>query len=389
MNHVYELFHRERPAGWISIDSDSGALTDWAVTDPREAPFLGSADLRKMKLWWSQRAVPASRRDMEELFRQAGCANGAGYLAKNLGLSLTDTYWLKPAGTALVWSDVNLYQHQHLRTQVVPYHNESSYDANASLGGALSKYWDISIIPPILVKKAFEHYGQQSINEVFAGTVCSLQANAEVPYTTYTADMIDGGGVESRCRAFTNELLEFVPAYEILNAEKKKNDVSLYDEYIRICAEHGLEEDRIRGAMDFQTELDFVISNTDRHLMNFGILRDPGTGTFVSPAPVFDNGNSMHYQDPLRHPFSREQLLKEKTVSFYGLTEKMLRCVRNKRAVKVDCLPGPADVQRLYVSYGLPERRAAVLAENYRTKVELFEEWQNGKKISLYHERKT
>ena len=70
----YELYHKERLAGYVGIDSDSGALTDWKAVNQEETPFLGSADLRKIKLWWQQRAVPASRRDMEEVFRRAGCA---------------------------------------------------------------------------------------------------------------------------------------------------------------------------------------------------------------------------------------------------------------------------------------------------------------------------
>lgn len=33
---------------------------------------------------------------------------------------------------------------------------------------------------------------------------------------------------------------------------------------------------------------DFVISNTDEHLLNFGVLRDADTMKLIGPAPIFD-----------------------------------------------------------------------------------------------------
>ena len=34
----------------------------------------------------------------------------ADYLIQNLGLSLTDYYWMKPVGSHLKWKDVNLFE---------------------------------------------------------------------------------------------------------------------------------------------------------------------------------------------------------------------------------------------------------------------------------------
>ncbi len=50
----------------------------------------------------------------------------------------------------------------------IPYHNETSYDPNASLGGQMDKYWDMSGETPELVKESYRFYGQQSLNEEFA-----------------------------------------------------------------------------------------------------------------------------------------------------------------------------------------------------------------------------
>ena len=43
--------------------------------------------------------------------------------------------------------------------------------------------------------------------------------------------------------------------------------------------------------------LDFLIMNEDRHLNNFGIIRDVNTLKWLDMAPIFDNGQSLNVQD--------------------------------------------------------------------------------------------
>lgn len=40
---------------------------------------------------------------------------------------------------------------------------------------------------------------------------------------------------------------------------------------------------------------DALICNTDRHLTNFGVLRNSHTGDVLGMAPVFDNGRSLFF----------------------------------------------------------------------------------------------
>lgn len=58
--------------------------------------------------------------------------------------------------------------------------------------------------------------------------------------------------------------------------------------------------------------MDFIISNSDRHLNNFGILRDSTTLQWLSYAPIFDSGNSMFYKSG-SIPVDRELLRLEVT----------------------------------------------------------------------------
>lgn len=130
------------------------------------------------------------------------------------------------------------------------------------------------------------------MNEAFATYLHDLQETA-IPYVSYLVGHTEDNGLYCRCDAFTSDSVELVSAYEVIEGSKQQNDKSVYDNYIRICAELGIEEQQIRNFMDYQTLTDFIISNTDEHLGNFGILRDSNTMQYLGPAPIYDSGNSM------------------------------------------------------------------------------------------------
>jgi hypothetical protein len=140
--------------------------------------------------------------------------------------------------------------------------------------------------------------------------------------------------------------------------------------------------------MDYQTMISFIISDTDKHLLNQGILRDADTMKFIAPAPIFDTGNSMFYNDERTKPYSRVEILERKITSFYDRDEKMLAKVKNRSLVDMDKLPSPGAVKDFYVNAGIPEEKAEFISRNYDTKLCLFGEFQKGKTISLYNEKK-
>ena len=66
----------------------------------------------------------------------------------------------------------------------------------------------------------------------------------------------------------------------------------------------------------------------------------------------------------------------------------MLLKVKDKNIVKEDLLPDKREVLEFYIDNGIPEEKAEFISECYGVKVELLHEFQNGKKISLYNEKK-
>ena len=382
----YILMHKNDKCGTILFDENIGRITEYHDDRNGLSPYLGNCDIKKIQKWWEMRAVPASRATMQQVINNANCLNTEVYLAKNLGLSMTDTYWIKPSGIDLSFNNVkfaNLAAYSHGK---IPYHNATSYDPNASLGGQMEKYWDLMHKTPILVKESYKYYGQQSINEVFASIVHSRQPS-NVEFVRYTAEMTEDRGVQCKCPAFTSENIELLSAYEMVESRKIQNSQALYDEYINICVENGIDYNQIQEFMDYQTMTDFLITNTDEHLLNFGVLRDPNTMKLIGPAPIFDSGNSMFYSDGRKTPYTRAGILDIPITSFYKREEKLLGKVKNKTAVDLNSIPSAGEVKELYANAGIPEEKADVISKNYDTKAKMLSEFQRGKTISLYKEK--
>ena len=387
MQNEYYLKHKNIICGVLLIDSADGKLAQFVSHDGAHAPFLGNATLPLMKKWWEARAVPGTRKMMQEHIRRAGCENQYEYLAKNLALSLTDAYWICPVQEELQWENVGFFASGVAAGKKLPYHSADSYDPNASLGGQMDKYWDLQTAPPSLVKTAYRAGGQQSINEAFA-TKLHLEQKTEIPFVRYTLDRTKDGGVISRCDVFTSEHTEFVSAYEVVSSRKTAGDRSVYDSFIDICEDCGIEREKMQAFMDYQTLTDFVISNTDEHLMNFGILRDADSLRMLSAAPMFDSGNSMFFADERTKPYTRRDILERTITAFHAKEEKMLAHVRDRNAVKAELLPSPRSVKSFYVKNGIPEERADFIAKSYAVKLELLKDFQRGMTISLYHEKR-
>ena len=78
------------------------------------------------------------------------------------------------------------------------------------------------------------------------------------------------GKVVSKCECFINTDTELIPAHQILYEIQKKENV--YEEYIKILENKGINN--VREKLENMFILDYLILNEDRHLNNFGIIRN-------------------------------------------------------------------------------------------------------------------
>lgn len=351
---MFSLMHRDDPVCAITIDAVSGAILRAAKpTNPELLPLGGNIDSAMLKKWWQQRAVPVGQGKIQRILEQLGIATPQEYLVKNLGLSLTDHYWIKPLDMELGWEDINLFTNDfrdpvgdmQFGIEAVQELPANAFSPSSSVQGELRKKWIIADGKRCLVKGNHGGNSQESLNEVVATLLHKKQAKQ--PYVTYsTMRLGDNQQIYCVCESFTSDEIELIPAIDIVNSKKKDNSLSMYEHFIAVSMAHGLVEGSVRSFLEYQILTDFILTNTDRHLNNFGVLRDAKTLKFIGMAPIFDSGNSMFWQNP-KLPVN-DALTEVKVHSFRTTEKQLLNYVQDREQVDISRLPTEDELWGIY-----------------------------------------
>lgn len=378
---TYFLMHKDDVAATVTIDDVTGAMLRVAPqTQPELLPLGGRKSPDELRGWWQRRAVPVSQGIVQRYLEQMGLPTPQAYLVRNLGLSLSDHYWIKPVDAALTWSDVSLFSND-FRDPVgalsftqpagdLPVAHASSYSPGSSLQGDLKKAWIISDGKRMLVKGNHGANSQESLNEVAATLLHRKQGR--MPFAAYLPYRLeDAAQYGCICEDFCSETLEFVPAIDVVQSKKKDNATSVFEHFIRVCEAHGLPETVSRPFLEYQILTDFLLTNVDRHLNNFGVLRDTGTLRFVSMAPIFDSGNSMFWNTP-RKP-ERDDLTRIEVNSFRGREAQLLDYVTVPELLDLAQLPTLEELRSIYAMDELIVPLDSILL-GYEKKLRLLQE---------------
>ena len=380
---LYYLMHRDDAVCVVSIDTVSGEMLRAArIHNPELLPLGGRIDTESLRRWWHRRAVPISQGKIRLLLNTLEISTPQEYLVKNMGLSLIDHYWIKPAEMSLSWKEVNLFSNDFLSPgkmedpDPMPDPGESdqlAFSPISSTQGELRKKWIIQGGKRILIKGNHGGSSQESLNEIFATRL--HQKQQKQPFVAYhPLRSGEKGHINCFCECFTSERLEFVPAVDLIHSRKKKNNVSSYEHLIQVCESYGLEEERVRSFLEYQILTDFILTNTDRHLNNYGILRDTNTLQFVDMAPIFDSGNSMFCEDPSLP--ERSDLMDITVNSLLKKESKMLELVRNPAQLDMELLPDKAEMMAVYRQDPAVSSLDSIW-KGYQKKTELLRQFMN------------
>ena len=187
------------------------------------------------------------------------------------------------------------------------------------------------------------------------------------------------------CKNFCTEDIEFVPAYEMLGLSRKLNEESEYEHFIRICVENGLDGSVVRDFLEYQILSDFLLTNVDRHLYNFGVLRNSKTLKYIGMAPIFDTGNSLFWNR--RHVPDGQELLDIEVTSFRGKETELLKYVKNRHILDLSKLPSEDEIRELLRLDTKSEERCEAILRAYTGKKELLKRFQDGEPIFQYRYR--
>lgn len=259
------------------------------------APYHLRISCVELSEWFKNRGIPSFRDQLDLLMHRLNVHAPSELLDKAFGLSLSDPYWLKPKDLDIFYDKINFFENDF---EYAPFmdaslsknsdriQNESSlYSPNNTADGMLRKAWIIEDGIRYLLKGGYKSETLQPFNEVLASEICRRLGFDHVEYSlAIYKDM-----VVSKCPCFIDVNSELITARQIMD-----DTIDDYDSYIKKLESEGIEDARIK--MENMFILDYLMLNEDRHLNNFGIIRNVNTLKWMGVAPIFDNGQSLNIQ---------------------------------------------------------------------------------------------
>lgn len=247
--------------------------------------------------WFIGRGIPSWRDELDMLLARLNISTPLELFDKAFALSLSDQYWIKQVGSNIKYEDVNFFDHDFDSAEFVEASFSDNYDSitrketlmspNNTTNGMLKKSWIIEDGKRYLLKGGYKNDYLQPFNEVLASIICDKLG---FDHVTYTLDRFKNK-VVSKCLCFINKDTELIPASQIMYGITKHKTSKDYNEYIKILEQNGIKNTREK--IENMYILDFLMMNEDRHLNNFGIIRDVNTLEWLDVAPIFDNGESL------------------------------------------------------------------------------------------------
>ena len=260
----------------------------------------GASILKQTNEWFKGRGIPSWRKDLERLLEKLNVSSPEELLNKSYALSLSDQYWLKEENSDVKWQDINFFTNDfeyeaYLEASLDSSSNVTSSTDKAILrspnnttDGMLQKGWIIEKGKRVLVKGTYTQSREEPFNEWLAS---QISKRLGFNYCDYRVEWTDKTKLISKCDNFVNDNEEIISAYDIFKSEKKPDNINDYEFYLHILEKHHVPD--ARKNVEDMFIVDYLMLNTDRHLKNFGIIRNVETLKWERTTPIFDTGQSM------------------------------------------------------------------------------------------------
>jgi len=343
----YYLMNKNTKIAQMSFDNSNQKIVAIqkifnASYAPLECIKNGELDKNETTKWFRGRGIPTWRDGLDDLLESLGIKDKDMLLNKAYGLSLSDHYWMNPVERPMDWNDINFFDHDFnsqdfveavFENKILDAKKIDFYSPNNTSDGMLKKAWIIgSDKKRYLLKASFKYKGLEPFNEVLSGMICKVINLDFVPYTIEVLNKM----ILSKCECFINTNTELISAYAILKEagiDFETDEKQVYEIYLSLLSEKGIKNVKEKVAKMFV--LDYLMINQDRHLGNFGIIRNVDTLEWIDVAPNFDSGQSMFSQcDIYKVNFrnARGSFFTKKEVEF----EKILKIVLNGCSINID-----------------------------------------------------
>lgn len=314
MKEKYILMNQNTEVLKFEFDKDLNIITNIEkIENIQYAPLnikniTEEKRLKELNNWFNERAIPVYRDNAREITEIFGINSVKELINKDYALSLSDEYWFKPENSKIEWKDINYFDQNYdsfsfaeatygsgagkSLNQTTGKHSDKT--PNNTTNGQLKKIWIKKNGENYLYKGAGTIHNFEPINEVLASKICEI---LEVPYVEYNIDIIHSkrqDNLVSVCKCAINKNEEIIPAHSVLTEKKEKVTKTIKDYYIYLEI---LKEHNVPNAEEYLQKmflLDYIMLNEDRHLNNFGVIRNVQTLEWERVCPIFDTGRSMN-----------------------------------------------------------------------------------------------
>ena len=242
--------------------------------------------------WLRRRTIPKNRAYVHNLLAKCGLNLNRPLSIINIckGLSLNDCYWVVQEDNDDVFEKINLYDNPFSNVLAELAFTGYGSSLRSSLfsspefttNGMLRKCWRRIGGKVYLYKGGTEgasNTGFEPYSEFYAAQIAAAMGVRAIPYGLSRWK----GVLCSTCELFTSKEYSYIPVGHLVT-KGGMDAVKAYYESL------GAE---FMAALHEMLVFDAVICNVDRHFGNFGVMVDNRTNTVVSPAPLFDHGNSL------------------------------------------------------------------------------------------------
>ena len=268
--------------------------------------------------WLKHRTIPKNRAYVHNFLSKCGLnINRPMTIIKvSKGLSLNDCYWVVEEGFEGTYDKFNLYDNRF--SQILALIAFTGYGSSIrtslascpefTTNGMLPKCWRRKDGKILLYKggtSGASNTGNEPYSEYYAVQVAKALGINVIEYGLSKWK----GELCSTCELFTSKYHSFLPVGRVVTSGGMKAVREYYENLGQSFVD----------ALNDMLVLDAVIMNTDRHFGNFGFIIDNHTNKIVTPAPLFDHGNS------LLNFAGRDDLESEKALSAYA--ETLVPCV--------------------------------------------------------------
>lgn len=391
----YTLFHKNIPVAALVMNIMHGNIV--AVKEimnmkhlPIFSKFENNEELGNLiNRWWIGRSMPSGRPGLKQLIKTLGLTSEKALLIKSMGISLTDQYWVCPVEKNITWNQVNFFENvfsNDIGDMLFGWANISIESINynspdITTDGDLHKTWRIIDGKRMLVKDGSPIYYQEPLNEVIASKIMDRLSINHVKYDLIWKNESEDKNPMSVCDCFITPETELIKASQILEIMEYNPNKTLYQHFIECCLKIGIND--IAHSIDQMLFVDFLIANDDRHINNFGLIRNADTLEWIGFAPIYDCGNSLWYQTMVKHM----SIHIDKSKPFSSLHYQQIKYISNFDRFDLNSIKEESFIEEitdiLKQNQNIDEDRANAIILKFKEKICLLEKLINAK-ISGY-----